>query len=456
MQKPYFGLFAAIIAYQILVPPVVGLANSGDFGKVAGIFSLGAPTDLEFGFLSVRNTFAPEYKQWAGYLSAEQGIAAVAVVLNTLVAKDGHFDIRVIGVIHAAAYLAIWMLAAPLCPRSRAGGVTTAIAALIVFTDVFYAAMFNTFYMDTAALLGLLAWAVGFLRVANGLSPIASRWLMLAGAAVLVTSKTQHALVGFCFLAALPLPSIRSQLGLTRRLSAIGAGVLALAMGASFYWVPGYYRVLGAYNVIFFEILPHSKNVDADLAGLGLDDSYRTEIGSYAFLPTSGMQKPEFIDAFSRRTSNVGLLRYYLGHPSVAFRILKSALSQAGRQRPAMGDFDPSAGLPELTESSAFSLWSTAKRRLFEGQGGRYLWASIVLLALGLASAFRPEGSLKGAGNLAALLSVVALIEMLSSSLVDVLDVTRHFFLYGVLWDVLLLLLLANALAGRIEPQPNR
>jgi hypothetical protein len=454
MRKTFFGVFAAVIAFQILVPPVVGLADNGDFGKVAGIYSLGAPPELEFKYMSTAYTFGPEYKQWAGYLSSEQVFAGAAVLLNQLVSKDGRLDIRIIGVIHGALYIWIWILAAPLLPRKRAARVILTVAALLIFGDAFYAAMFNTFYMDTAALLGLLALAVGFLRTANGIAPAPSRWLMLAGALVLITSKTQHALVGVCFIVALSLPRIRNLTGLSSRAAGVAVLVLATAIGASLYWVPGYYRVLGAYNVIFYEILPHSKNVAADLASLGLDDSYRPYIGSYAFLPTSGMQRPEFVTAFARRTSNVALTGYYIGHPAVAFRIVKGALSQAGRQRPPMGNFDHSAGKPEFSESSAFSLWSSGKRRLFEGRGGRYLWTSLVMFACGGALAFRHNRScLIGAGQLAALLAGVAFVEMLASALVDVLEVIRHFFLFSVLWDCLVLLLVAIATTSRNERQ---
>jgi hypothetical protein len=449
MGKTFFWVFAGMIVFQILVPPVVGLADNGDFGKVAGVFSLGAPPELEFKYMSTAYTFAQEYKQWAGYLSSEQAFAGAAVVLNQLVSKDAGLDIRIIGVIHAALYIWIWILAAPLLPRKRAPRMILTIAALLIFGDAFYAAMFNTFYMDTAALLGLLALAVGFLRTANGITPAPSRWLMLAGALVLITSKTQHALVGVIFIAALALPRIRKLTGLSSRAAAVAVLVLATAIGASLYWVPGYYRVLGAYNVIFYDILPHSKNVAADLASLGLDDSYRPYIGSYAFLPTSGMQRPEFIAAFARRTSNVALAGYYIGHPAVAFRILKSALSQAGRQRPPMGNFDHSAGKPEFAESSAFSLWSIGKRRLFEGRGGRYLWTSLVIFVCGGALAFRPDRScFVGAGPLAAVLAGVAFVEMLASALVDVLEVIRHFFLFSVLWDCLVLLLAAMAITS--------
>jgi hypothetical protein len=45
----------------------------------------------------------------------------------------------------------------------------------------------------------------------------------------------------------------------------------------------------------------------------------------------------------------------------------------------------------------------------------------------------------------------MALIEMLASALVDVLEVIRHFFLFGVLWDCLILLLVAIAFTSRNE-----
>lgn len=69
------ALAAAIIFYQIMLPPPIGLANNGDFGKLLGRFNLGArvddPQDAFFKYVHIRYTFAPEFHWDSRFVSSE-------------------------------------------------------------------------------------------------------------------------------------------------------------------------------------------------------------------------------------------------------------------------------------------------------------------------------------------------------------------------------------------------
>mgnify|MGYP003342169758 FL=1 len=81
------------------------------------------------------------------------------------------------------------------------------------------------------------------------------------------------------------------------------------------------------------------------------------------------------------------------------------------------------------------------------------MWASFALFALCGFAVIRDakQGTgIAGTGLLAGLLAAVALVEMLASGLADVLDVTRHYYLFGALWDCLLMLLVLSAI-GRAQ-----
>src|ERR1041385_7323194 len=95
------ALFAVSVGYQLFVPPVVGLANNGDFVKVFGIFSLGAPTDDEYKFVTLKYDFDPKYHAWREFISTEQALAGIAILLNMPFSKLGTFDLRFLGAIHA-------------------------------------------------------------------------------------------------------------------------------------------------------------------------------------------------------------------------------------------------------------------------------------------------------------------------------------------------------------------
>src|SRR5271155_3639173 len=102
---------AAILFWQLFVPPVVGLANNGDFHKVIGGFSLAAPIEDEYKFAPTVYTFDPSHYFVTVFYSTEGLLVAAASGLNTLASKTGTFDLRWIGLVHGALYLAALRLA---------------------------------------------------------------------------------------------------------------------------------------------------------------------------------------------------------------------------------------------------------------------------------------------------------------------------------------------------------
>src|SRR5580704_19197956 len=98
-----FFLIAAIVAYQLMMPPVVSLADNGDFGKVLGHFSIGSPQATQYA--PVKRQFDPAYRWPSGFRSSETLLTAVAVGLSSILSKSADFDVRCIGAIHAGLFL---------------------------------------------------------------------------------------------------------------------------------------------------------------------------------------------------------------------------------------------------------------------------------------------------------------------------------------------------------------
>ncbi len=355
---------AAIIAVQVFVPPAVGLANNGDFSKVIGSFSLGAPTEDEFHYADTTYRIEDRYQYDAPFRSSEKLLVGMAIRAFT---RGGTFDLRWMGLIHALVLLASVVLLQPclnkwpLWPR-----LAISAAMLLVFGDVMYVALLNSFYMDAAALVFLLLAVVAFVR--------SVMWgrrfdavLFVIASAMLVTSKAQHAplgvaLAGLCFA-----------FGVSRGFSIVSAIVLLAASAIGWTSVPPDYAPHGIYSVVFHQVLPNSRDLSGDLTALGLNDSYRKWIGTHAYDDRSGMNDPEFVHQFSQRTSYARLGWFFMTHPRDTAKAAIASLAEAGRQRPPLGNFDRGAGLPESAESHRFGWWSSLKRNLFYQHGARYL-----------------------------------------------------------------------------------
>jgi hypothetical protein len=268
-------------------------------------------------------------------------------------------------------------------------------------------------------------------------------------AALFATAKAQHSLLAIP-VALLLWTSRPPWLG--RTAAGLAAAAIIAAAAIPRLVAPGAYGPGAVYDVIFYEILPDSKNPDQDLNELGLDSTYRPWIGTYQFNVGVPIAKEEFAREFSRHTSHLRIGWFFLRHPSRAYRTVRKGLNYADRMRVVVGNFDRSAGVPELSESRAFSFWSTLKQRLFEDRGARYLFYFLALCAVLCTSLIGRSRYLLSAG---VFLCLMALMSLGIAAFGDALDFTRHFFFFNALTDMILVSGIV-ALLARLDDQISR
>src|SRR5438270_5821558 len=105
IDKGVLILAGAILCFQLFLPPVTGLANNGDFGKLIARFNLGAPFEDEFRYAPIKYNFDPKYHYDSGVYSSELMFVATALGLHALISPTSSFDIRWIGAIHSGVFL---------------------------------------------------------------------------------------------------------------------------------------------------------------------------------------------------------------------------------------------------------------------------------------------------------------------------------------------------------------
>jgi hypothetical protein len=218
---------------------------------------------------------------------------------------------------------------------------------------------------------------------------------------------------------------------------------------------PAEYAARGCFSTIFGHLLPHSEDFNRTLADLGLDQSYRPYIGMVSFSGGSPMGDPRFVEEFRRKINYRGLAWFLATHPRDAYVALRVSLDEAGRQRPALGNFDPSAGLAPYAESQAFDGWSNLKRVLFDRRGSRYFTCFVTLCGLVALGLFRQQRRLPDGAVAAGLILIgMACTELAVSSLADAMEVPRHHLLFYTFFDLLLLVGVWLAGIGHRSPWP--
>src|SRR5262249_46800900 len=136
IDKSVFALAVAILIYELFLPPVVGMANNGDFGKLVARFNLGAPFEDEFRYAVTKYNYDAKHHYESGVYSAEPLLVPIALGLSRIFSRSGLVDIRVMGAIHSAIFLcALYLLLPVLRGRPHRIRIPLLLLLLLVFFD---------------------------------------------------------------------------------------------------------------------------------------------------------------------------------------------------------------------------------------------------------------------------------------------------------------------------------
>jgi hypothetical protein len=437
---------AAILAAQLLVPPVVGLADNRDYERVMGYagfqHTTEVPAERYFSFLRTR--FAVVAPGWfrGGYHSSETLLAFAARYAHRAVSGGPVFDLRVLGGIHALLFLLA--LAGLVRARRELEAPAQALVATLlvfVFTDVGYVAPLNSFYSQAASLLFLLLTAaIAAEAVRRG--RLSGVWLLayFACALLFVGSKPQERLAApLLALFGLRLAGVALSGAWRRAATWLAVGLCAFSVWYGRH-TPYTLREATLYQVVFDDVLGHSAAPAADAAELRLDPDWVKYTGTNPYAPDSPLLEPSFRTRFLHQVGYRQVLRFYIRHPGRLAGRVERASAQAWSLRPGFGNFERSAEHPRPELATAFSAWSRARGTL----GAHPLFWIAVLLGVNLAAALAthrragPRGRLIREGIV--LMVLMAGLALAVCTLAQAPpDLSRQLYAYHALCDLLLI-----------------
>lgn len=445
-------LCAGILAWQLLLPGFIGMANNGDFGKVAGPLAIGGADNgaNNFVFFQAQYLRGPQYYYIPRPPSSEIVLAWLASAVERIAGDPARFDIRWLGAAHGLIFLGFYYtVLTVLRPLHVAWRVGLSLVALWIFADVGTVAYFNSFYTDTAAILGALAAALLAVRV-GGSVEVRPPFLGLFGLAALlyVTSKGQHGVLGF-------VPAVGAvALGWKAhraRGRIVACGVAAVVAGGSV-WIlasmPDWYRGQSRFDLVFFYITKNSRTPAQDLSELGLDDSYLQYVGMHAFVGGTPMAEQAFITTFCARNTFGKILRFYLRHPAVAAGKLWSDLrDEAWQRRPGnLSNLQQGQGHPPGARTGRLGSWSALRTTLFRLWPVYILvWYAVALVGFPLLGRRSRAAWRQPLGWMIGAIAVAGAAEFGVASLADAVETDRHLLIFHLLTDVTMFLALVFA-----------
>ena len=450
IETALFSAALAAVVFLVLVSPPVGIADNGDFPKMIGRFALTAvPASANDApsFIATRYVKDPNARWLSENYSTEIPLIGMALAISDWIGL-GYFDIRIIGVIHGAFYLATfgWLI---IVLRALSVKAMTLVALVTIFVlgDVCYLSYCNTFYTDAAALAFLFPTVVAALAIAMDRCRRVGTLLVYAACACLfIFSKGQHAVPGL-LLAVFPLIA-----GGQLRTVSIGLSLTLLASSyVSLALSPRAERGQYLFTLIFFKLAPDAQYAPAILAELGFGPEYAKYAGLYTYQANSPMNDPVFAADFGRRASQVRIAEYYLRHPGVVLRLLKDDLHHWAKEMrsDSLGSYPRSVGKPPPARSTAFGWWSAIRSALFKKfEYHLPLWYLWVFVYGGWLLGAR-RSSLAGLWVLAAGMGAM---EYLITSLADAGETARHLLMFHYITDLTIWLFVVG-LGLRIDSQ---
>ena len=454
------ALAGAILAYQLFIPPIVGLADQGDFLRTIGRFGYGPQHKgtLEYAFVEPKYFPDPQYRNpnWE-QANTEYIFVAAALLLNSAISKTGAVDITTAGLVHTLALLAALARLLWVVRRSPSRAIVWA-GAVSVLTDAGYSVYLNSWYAEPASCIFFLLFLAEAIEIAYAgeageirLWTIA-RWSLWA--ILWILAKPQNAPLGLILAVFTLRLAMWTSSKRARWMAAAGGCALLGCAAFNVVAMPTYGRQANTYGMIFSGILTESKNPAADLRALGLDPALARYAGSGAWSTVTDFPEMAASGALGR-VNTFAVLRFYLLRPARMWRRLHTALAKAASLRlSGYGNFEPSAGLPPKTLSNAFTVWRNFHEYVLAPMGK---WIFFALAAWPLFAAwrwFRVRLPLhRRRIELTALLPVCALAALCSAVFGDAFDAVKHMYLFNLLLDTSILY--AVGLAGELLGQSH-
>jgi len=448
---------AGILTFQLFVPPIVGLSDQGDFARIIGRFGFGPEdksTPIWDAFVKrkyVRDASAryPTLEQ----PSSEYLFTGAAVLLNRVVSSDGTLDIRLMGLVHAAAFLAAFAYLLKTTTPIRAAPLVW-VAALVILTDVGYAGYWNSFFSEPASCIFLVL--LGAESVSIGVRGKASAWQAIRWsiwAALLMLAKAQNMPLA---LVLAPFALSFSRWRAARYAAILGFCLIVVAAGANLGTVPKSLKLAATYNVVFMSIVPESRNPAGDLMALGIDPRFVKFSGSGAWTEGTALYDMARTGLIGERVTPMTVARFYLLRPSSMWRHAKRMLPSVFLLRPEWcGNYERSAGFRPGARSYRFSLWSAVHERVLSRVGkGILVLLMMAPLVLVVAWIRFPEQRLRL--EFAVVLVLAALMALAVAVYGEAWDNVKHMFLFNLLIDAGMIWVASVLWTGRGSLQSNK
>jgi hypothetical protein len=443
-----------ISGYALFAPPLIGLADNGDFGRIMQPNGLRHERQRDsndyFGYFNYRFDRLRYYNGAKGDKSTHSIIIKAAMGLDDLFSRDDKFDIRFLAII-SLAVLALgiyWFVEIiGMMFDNKVFRYGMALVAVAIFGDIGYTVYFNSFFGEGVAYPFFLLSISSLLKFSVD-KDARMRYVVvfIISSLIFIGSKNQYSLNGIlCFfilvsLLPLKIPNWKKVLTVI-----LGGGLLVfsllmyLEIDKSIYLINKYHTVTR--GVMLFE--PDTQKI---IKKIGLDEQFALLAGTIYFdkTPVINPQDELLLDNFYSKYDVFSIALYYFRNPSAFSKIMKFGLKNSFAIRPeVLGNYLRDSGRRWGERTNFFSLWSYIKGNRVPNSAEFIYFFLIICLSMAINRLIRYRNA--GVSQLAYYGEIVMFYVFLtgiSQVLISFIgagdtDLKKHLFLTTVTWDIL-------------------
>jgi len=447
LQWLVLSFMLLIMIYQLMVPPIVGIANNGDFERIMmweGIIYKPDFTfedkyfnhiNLKFDIIGGQN-FDPKWK----FVSSELLFVKLSVWINHILSKTGEFDLRILGFVHLVFYaVAMYLIISSVDAHRRIFLIGLSLILVFVFLDVGYISYFNSFYSESSILIFLLL-SVGLFLKANKTQRIWFLGAFFIVVLLLAWSKQQTGLIGFL----VALYGVRMFFLKNDKKTKILIASMSFLLFASTSWyfingTPAHMKEAQLYDSVFNGILVLSDQPKEELNKLELPADFERFANASMFNAKSPIRDSTFRNIFFNKINHLDVVKYYISNPDKLYLALEVSADHSFNFRPGYGNFEKSSGMPSKSRSQSFDDWSNIKNQFFP----KNLWFIFGFLLLYMMMVIyewrRAKNKLPV--EVMMLLPIITGMALVTPFIgVGMTEIGKHMFLFNVLFDICLII----------------
>lgn len=450
IEKIAVFIIAVILILVLIIRPVIGVADNGDFARVMGATGLEYTTvnweDRYFGYVNRQYRIVGSGSCFQGYFSSQAIIVRIALYLNMLLYRNDIFDIRFLSLTYSVIFLiSVYLIIKYNKSVNRLTNWIIVLCLVFIFCDIGYISYFNSLYGEPASFCFMfLMVAVACVLLKQGEPKL---WLLILFFAVSILftgAKAQNAPIGI--LAALfgfRLRKLREDW--KWKVVTVIAQVFLLIVPIFIYVsTPEEIKNCNKYNTVFYGVLKDSPSPSSDLKELGLDKRFAVLSGTDYFDEAHPMdiKAPGLKEELYNRIQPWKIVGFYIRHPLRYLEKLQRTAESAFILRQGYGNYEKAHGIEYGDSAGTLTLWSNFKKE--------FLPNTLAFVALFFAAYFAALILMRtreaGKGNARAkayveflmLIGFVGLVQFLVPIIGDgEADLGRHLFLFNLCFDII-------------------